>query len=153
MTRPAIALLSSVLSLAFASDEPSTWREGEGSKRDAIVAADAQEQQDVIIDNSRDGTVFHLGDLISTGNVPVGAINCRYSAVTGTSVTQSTCMELANEFEIELDDFFVINPTLHSNCRNIRSLTEYCVSGCALSPRCPWRHCAAEKSEILIPTN
>lgn len=76
-------------------------------------------------------SVYYLR-LISTGDIQPGDINCRYSAITESSVTGITCAELAKEYGISTKTFFVLNPEIALDCANIQPETEYCVAGCKL---------------------
>jgi hypothetical protein len=67
---------------------------------------------------------------ISTGDVQPGAINCRYAANTYDDANYYTCTSMADKYEISLDTFFALNPTLNPDCGNIQKNTIYCVSGC-----------------------
>lgn len=139
----AIVIPSFVLSLTVASEDvidkndcqPVTWPNGQYSKRDSLEEDSSQQQNDV--QKSVSSAIFHLGHITSTGNVSVGEINCRYSAATGSDVNYYSCTELATQFDISNDVFFLLNPTLYLNCSNVQPYTEYCVSGCEFPPKAP----------------
>lgn len=59
-----------------------------------------------------------------------GQVNCRYTLTSPEQVNYYTCTELANEWDISIDKFFMLNPDLDRECKTIKPNTEYCVSGC-----------------------
>ncbi|KAL1910215.1 hypothetical protein Sste5344_003829 [Sporothrix stenoceras] len=84
----------------------------------------------------------HIGDaqkpkftprkgVISTSNVAVGDVNCRYDATTGSKVSSATCAELAKKYGIREEVFFKLNPSVLPDCSNIGPDTDYCVAGSA----------------------
>lgn len=64
-----------------------------------------------------------------TGTVP-GDIVCRYWTTTGTSVNYYTCTEIADKYGTLLDNFWILNPDLSTDCSDIQPNTKYCVRGC-----------------------
>lgn len=59
-----------------------------------------------------------------------GEINCRYWGVTSSQVNYYSCTEMAEFYDVDLELFFKLNPTLDPDCSNILPKTEYCVDGC-----------------------
>lgn len=59
-----------------------------------------------------------------------GEINCRYWGVTSSQVNYYSCTEMAEFYDVDLELFFTLNPTLDPECSNILPNTEYCVDGC-----------------------
>lgn len=59
-----------------------------------------------------------------------GDFVCRFHYATSSDVNYYTCKELCQMFQITVDFFFSINPTLEKDCSNIQAKTEYCVAGC-----------------------
>jgi len=57
-------------------------------------------------------------------------IICRYDATTPSTVNYYTCMELAVRYDIAVEVFFTLNPSVAPDCSNIRENTVYCVRGC-----------------------
>ncbi|KAA8622148.1 hypothetical protein SMACR_09577 [Sordaria macrospora] len=71
-----------------------------------------------------------ISNLTSSGYVPPGQVNCRYTASTeDMDINYYTCTYLANRYGISVEAFFKLNPTVHSDCGNIEADTEYCVRG------------------------
>lgn len=70
---------------------------------------------------------------IVLGTAEPGEVNCRYARQTGSDVNYYTCTELAERYEITVEEFFVINPGLKKDCSDIQPNTEYCVDGCKYS--------------------
>lgn len=64
----------------------------------------------------------------------VGDIMCRYHASSGDDVNYYTCMDLATTYDISIDKFFELNPSVNANCDNIQASTQYCVKGCKCLP-------------------
>ena len=60
-------------------------------------------------------------------------IICRYDATTPSTVNYYTCMELAIGYGITVEHFFTLNPSVATDCSNVRGDTVYCVSGCKSS--------------------
>ncbi|KAK0746793.1 hypothetical protein B0T18DRAFT_391176 [Schizothecium vesticola] len=56
-------------------------------------------------------------------------IICRYDAITPSTVNYYTCMELAVRYDIAVELFFTLNPSVAPDCSNIRENTIYCVRG------------------------
>lgn len=65
-------------------------------------------------------------------NIQPGEINCRFWSYTYQSVDQDSCKKLADEWNIDMAFFFVLNPMLAKDCSDIRTWTKYCVAGCKL---------------------
>jgi len=59
-----------------------------------------------------------------------GDINCRYPAETRESVDEQTCARLAERYGISLERFYLLNPILRGDCKNVKPWTGYCVRGC-----------------------
>ncbi|PVH95053.1 carbohydrate-binding module family 18 protein, partial [Periconia macrospinosa] len=58
-----------------------------------------------------------------------GDIVCRYTSSTSANVNYYTCTELANFYDITVQEFFQLNPLVNPDCSNIKPSTEYCVAG------------------------
>jgi hypothetical protein len=72
-----------------------------------------------------------ISPLVTSGDIGVGQVNCRYAANTeGMSINYYTCTELAQGYGIEVATFFKLNPTVLPDCSNIKANTDYCVAGC-----------------------
>ncbi len=78
----------------------------------------------------RDNGTTTIPNLISTGNLTAGEVNCRFSATTGNDVNYYTCTELATKYGATIDLFFILNPTLEPDCSNIQPNTPYYFAGC-----------------------
>jgi hypothetical protein len=119
----AFVLLSfiSLLSGVWASDDcqPVTWTNSK--RRDEVSPAS---------NRRRDNGTPSIANLISTGNVTTGEVNCRYSTTTKSDVNYYTCTQLATKYGVTIDLFFTLNPTLKPDCSNIQPNTAYCVDGC-----------------------
>lgn len=117
--------LFSILSLAIAANhcQPVTWPNIQYSERISVQREDSADYP-----GSNATVEYH--SIISTGNVTVGEINCRYSALTGNDVNYYTCTQLADKYDISNEAFFKINPKLLPDCSNIQPDTLYCVRGC-----------------------
>lgn len=63
-----------------------------------------------------------------------GEINCRNWGNTYSTVNYYTCTELSNKYDIDVEHFFMLNPELTLDCKNIKPNTAYCVSGCKFRP-------------------
>lgn len=59
-----------------------------------------------------------------------GEINCRYWGITSSQVNYYSCTEMSEFYDVDLELFFKLNPTLEPDCSNILPKTEYCVDGC-----------------------
>jgi hypothetical protein len=59
-----------------------------------------------------------------------GEINCRYHGRPSNNVNEHTCHALAKRYQITIDHFFILNPGLDNDCRNIQPNVAYCVAGC-----------------------
>ncbi|OBT74629.1 hypothetical protein VF21_06412 [Pseudogymnoascus sp. 05NY08] len=68
-------------------------------------------------------------NILATGNVTAGQVNCRYSGTTDSEVNYYTCTSLAKFYGISNKVFFTLNPELALDCSNIKPNTPYCVSG------------------------
>ncbi|WPG99491.1 Hypothetical protein R9X50_00230600 [Acrodontium crateriforme] len=112
--------LSSLASVTVASSDcaPSTWQPGQ-YKRDVTPTSSLLTSSTVII-----------SPLITSGNISVGQVNCRYAANTeGMDINYYTCTELAQDYGIDVATFFKLNPTVLLDCSNIKANTDYCVAG------------------------
>ncbi|OAQ77785.1 CFEM domain-containing protein [Purpureocillium lilacinum] len=58
-----------------------------------------------------------------------GEVNCRQQSTSPSSVNYYTCTEMADEHDISVETFFVINPKLKKDCSDIQPNTKYCVNG------------------------
>lgn len=74
-------------------------------------------------------------NIISTGNVTTGEVNCRYSGTTGSAVNYYSCSLLSKFYGISNELFFALNPQLALDCSNIEPNAPYCVSGCKFPQR------------------
>ena len=75
-----------------------------------------------------------VSGIITTGYIAPGEVNCRYDTNTEDwEINEHTCSAIAEKYRITLKTFFVLNPGLHSDCRNIEANTYYCVAGCKFS--------------------
>ncbi|KAH6624478.1 hypothetical protein B0J18DRAFT_180146 [Chaetomium sp. MPI-SDFR-AT-0129] len=66
---------------------------------------------------------------VRAATVNPGDINCRSWAQTYDNVGYWSCSQLADDFGITLDKFWMLNPTLAPDCEGIQPNTEYCVDG------------------------
>lgn len=111
-----VSLTTSLLifTLAFAADEcqPATWSKA------GLRATPSPKM--MVTSVSR----------IVLGTAKPGEVNCRYASQTGSDVNYYTCTQLAERYEISVEEFFLINPMLEPDCSNIEPSTEYCVDGC-----------------------
>jgi hypothetical protein len=69
----------------------------------------------------------------SRAAVAPGEVVCRYNATTGSEVNYYTCTRLALEYQITVDKFFLLNPTVDKECETVQPNTDYCVRGCEIS--------------------
>lgn len=136
-------LLSSLTSIAVASDDcaPSTWQPGQ-LKRDVTSTSSRLTLSigtSTVLSSSAISTSNHppaattvtISPLVTSGDIGVGQVNCRYAANTeGMSINYYTCTELAQGYGIEVATFFKLNPTVLPDCSNIKANTDYCVAGC-----------------------
>lgn len=62
----------------------------------------------------------------------VGTIECRYeTTISATeSVNYYTCTELALRYGITVEQFFMLNPSVATDCSNLKNNATYCVRGC-----------------------
>ncbi|KAL2066964.1 hypothetical protein VTL71DRAFT_1388 [Oculimacula yallundae] len=58
-----------------------------------------------------------------------GDVNCRSWTQTYDEVGYWSCSQLADDYGITLDKFWILNPTLAPDCEAIMPNTEYCVDG------------------------
>ncbi|KAK1959916.1 hypothetical protein LY78DRAFT_619323, partial [Colletotrichum sublineola] len=109
-----VSLTTSLLTFtsAFAAEcQPATWsKEG--------LRATPSPEMTIMSEN-----------MIILGTAEPGEINCHYASRTGSNVNYYTCTQLAEKYEISVEEFFLINPTLEPDCSNIEPRTEYCVDG------------------------
>jgi hypothetical protein len=76
-----------------------------------------------------------ISPIISSGDVSVGQVNCRYAANTeGMDINYYTCTKLAQGYGISVATFFKLNPTVLPDCSNIKANSDYCVAGCKSRP-------------------
>lgn len=61
-----------------------------------------------------------------------GSVHCIYSELSPQKVDENTAASMARRFQTELDEFYVINPELKKNWKNMLPMTRYCVRGCEL---------------------
>ncbi|GAB7330441.1 hypothetical protein MBLNU13_g02054t2 [Cladosporium sp. NU13] len=135
-------LFSSLASITVASNDcaPSTWQPGQ-FKRDVTSISSrltSSTGTSTVLSSSTVTTSTHppavttviISPLVSSGNVGVGQVNCRYAANTeGMSINYYTCTELAQNYGINVETFFKLNPTVLPDCSNIKADTDYCVAG------------------------
>lgn len=62
-----------------------------------------------------------------------GEINCRLEADEEEEVNYNTCENIADRYDMEVKEFFFLNPDLKPDCSNIEPNTRYCVRGCKLT--------------------
>ena len=76
-------------------------------------------------------------EVLSRLSIPViaaiGDVNCRYSSTTPAVVNYYICSQFADYYDIPIDQFFQLNPTLDPTCDNVKPHTDYCVAGCKYS--------------------
>lgn len=60
----------------------------------------------------------------------IGDVNCRYHSTTPAVVNYYICSQFADYYELSIDQFFELNPTLNPTCDNVQPDTDYCVAGC-----------------------
>ncbi|KAH7306161.1 hypothetical protein BKA65DRAFT_578340 [Rhexocercosporidium sp. MPI-PUGE-AT-0058] len=58
-----------------------------------------------------------------------GELNCRYTGHSDTVINYYSCMKMAIFYEITIEKFFSLNPTLKKDCSNIQPSSGYCVKG------------------------
>ncbi|UNI24918.1 hypothetical protein JDV02_010635 [Purpureocillium takamizusanense] len=58
-----------------------------------------------------------------------GEVNCRQNATSPADVNYYTCKQMADDHDIDVETFFLINPALKRDCSDIQPKTKYCVSG------------------------
>ncbi len=104
---------------------PITWLEGAYHRKVAASAFD-----DVNTHLASAASTSSSAAVPSQAPIQPGEINCRLSYGTWDDVNYYTCTELAEQFGIGLDLFFVLNPGLAPDCGNIQPNTKYCVKGC-----------------------
>lgn len=76
-----------------------------------------------------------ISPLITSGNISVGQVNCRYTANTaGMDINYYTCIQLADTYGISVEKFFMLNPSVLPDCSNIQANTDYCVARCKSIP-------------------
>ncbi|KAF6824053.1 hypothetical protein CPLU01_11049 [Colletotrichum plurivorum] len=109
--------LLSLAALAAAANtcQPSTWIKV--AKRAAPTLAASPHLKPKAVSN------------IVLGTAEPGEVNCRYARQTGKDVNYYKCTELAERYEITVEEFFVIDPGLKKDCSDIQPNTEYCVDG------------------------
>ena len=136
-------LFSSLASITVASNDcaPSTWQPGQ-FKRDVTSTSlrlTSSTGTRTVLSSSTVSqsdpppavTTVTISPLVTSGNIGVGQVNCRYAANTeGMSINYYTCTELAQDYGINVATFFKLNPTVLPDCSNIKANTDYCVAGC-----------------------
>lgn len=70
------------------------------------------------------------GRLAAPPTPEVGELVCRSNGTSGAVVNYYSCKEMADYYELSIEQFFMINPVLEEDCSNIEPNTDYCVSGC-----------------------
>lgn len=101
---------------AFADDcRAATW-----SKRDVDPVQEFSKPRFIPSPLKRD---------VSNGSLAAGDVLCRYYGHTDKNVDYYSCTQLASFYNIPIDQFFALNPTLKSDCSNIAANTDYCVVG------------------------
>ncbi|KGO66431.1 hypothetical protein PITC_067270 [Penicillium italicum] len=63
-----------------------------------------------------------------------GEINCRKEGTSPSSVNYYTCTQMANDNQISVETFFLINPALKKDCSDIQANKGYCVDGWSTAP-------------------
>lgn len=79
-------------------------------------------------------TNFSIATIVLTTIVSgeIGDIVCHYTTVSPSAVNYYTCFDLASKYEITIEKFFLLNPSVDVDCDTIDPETEYCVRGCEL---------------------
>jgi len=80
-----------------------------------------------------------------------GEVNCRQQSTSPSSVNYYTCTEMADEHDISVETFFVINPKLKKDCSDIQPNTKYCVNGCKSLP--PVSTATIERDDFAGPSS
>lgn len=134
-------LFSSLVSITVASNDcaASTWQPGQFKRDVTSTSSRSTSSTGTVLSSSTVSTstaapavtTVVISPLVTSGNVGVGKVNCRYAANTeGMSINYYTCTELAQDYGINVETFFKLNPTVLPDCSNIKANTDYCVAGC-----------------------
>lgn len=115
-------LLFSSLSSATGSCQPHTWTKTGLSSADAHVAT-------VTPEPAAFATVVSKFDNTNPRRFAAGDLHCREWSWPQKEVNYRTCAEIADYYDITIEDFFFLNPELKSDCSDIRTGYEYCVRG------------------------
>ncbi|KAF1817734.1 carbohydrate-binding module family 18 protein [Dissoconium aciculare CBS 342.82] len=65
----------------------------------------------------------------SSIGISANNVNCRYTTMTSKLVSEFTCSEIVQKYQIALRDFHALNPEIGSDCKNVQPDTAYCVFG------------------------
>lgn len=90
------------------------------------------------VETGLDTITWLAGGHIETPEIQPGEINCRLWSFKEEEVNHDTCMEIADGHDMEMAEFFFLNPDLKPDCSNIEPHTTYCVRGC-MSPSSQWK--------------
>lgn len=113
-----LLLLNPLLVEASNTCQPSTW------KQNGVFGRRAEPTPvPTTTDNGDDGD-----DPIPT--LKPGDVNCRGWDDAPKEITYYTCQELAERHRITVDAFYILNPELKGDCKNVQPKHEYCVKGC-----------------------
>lgn len=81
------------------------------------------------LSKTADSSTSTRDSIVNRRYTPPGEINCRYSSTTTSNVNCYTCCQMAKKYKITIEAFFILNPNLTRDCKNIKPNTEYCVAG------------------------
>jgi hypothetical protein len=138
--RPVLCVIAACLAIAVqASNEcaPVTWLRGEFEKREALTSVTSvnSASSSAALASTASPRPVTISPLLTTGPIPAGQVNCRYTVNTGEEdmdINYYTCTALATRYLIKVETFFVLNPGLKTDCSNIQPDTDYCVAGCKI---------------------
>lgn len=112
--------LLALLHAASADDcQPWTWKWDAARHGPLAAAATGTPSQRVAVK-----------PFVRAATIEPGEINCRSWTQTYDNVGYWSCSQLADDFGITLDKFWLLNPKLAPDCEGIQPNTEYCVDGC-----------------------
>ncbi|KAF2276515.1 uncharacterized protein EI97DRAFT_377374 [Westerdykella ornata] len=72
--------------------------------------------------------------IVAANEVVPGEVVCRYNATTGPEVNYYTCTLLSLKYQLTVDKFFELNPSVDRDCEGIKPNTDYCVRGWIQQP-------------------
>ncbi|KAI1810627.1 hypothetical protein GGS20DRAFT_579729 [Poronia punctata] len=128
----------------YAADEcaPSVWQPGQFEKRAPLItpspvstttsprAGSVSQSSSSSAAIATTTPVVSVSPLVNAGDVAPGEVNCRYTTNTAdVDINYYTCTALATKYDISVETFFMLNPTVKPDCSNIQADTDYCVSG------------------------